>query len=53
LIKIKRSENEFIAGLYLMNNNYNEIEEIYYVDDGDLQDKYLFRDLELKMKLNN
>ena len=39
------------AGLYLLNENLNKIEEIYYIDDSDSQDKYLFRDLDFIKKL--
>lgn len=32
------------AGLFFLKEN-GELEEIYYIDDSDNQDKYLFRDL--------
>jgi len=39
------------AGLYLLNEDFDEIEEIYYIDDRDSQDKFLFRDLDFMKKL--
>jgi len=38
-------ESEEFAGLFLLNENLNEIEIIYYIDDDCNEDKYLFRDL--------
>ena len=32
------------AGLFYIDEN-DEVEEVYYIDDKDNQDKYLFRDL--------
>jgi len=34
------------AGLYLLDKYTDKVEVIYYVDDSDPQDKYLFRDLD-------
>ena len=43
--KVGKDFDEF-AGLYLLNKDFNEIEEIYYIDDSEPNDKYLFRDLD-------
>jgi len=34
------------AGLYLLDKYTDRAEAIYYIDDSDPQDKYLFRDLD-------
>ena len=34
------------AGLYLLDEYFDKVETIYYIDDADSQDKYLFRDLD-------
>ena len=38
------------AGLFFI-NEFEELEEIYYIDDSDNQDKYLLRDLSFMKNL--